>query len=70
MKTAEIVAKNIRKYREKNNLSIAEFSKLCNVSARQLAAIENQTSNARLDTIDKISAAMGIPSGYLAMFEI
>ncbi len=65
MNNREILSKNIRKYREEHNLSIAELSKMCGVSARQLIAIENQNSNARLTTLDKISAAMGITTAQL-----
>lgn len=70
MNNREILSRNIRNYRKEHNLSIEEFSKMCCVSARQLIAIENQNSNARLTTLDKISAAMGITTAQLLKYDM
>ena len=65
MDNREILAMNLRKYRKEKGISREKFSFESGISTRFLNEIENAKCGATLDTLDKISAATGIPSSRL-----
>lgn len=56
-----IVAKNIRRLREENRLSMDELAKLSGVSKSMLAQIERGDGNPTISTLWKISNGMKVP---------
>lgn len=56
-----IVAKNIRRLREENKLSMDELAKLSGVSKSMLAQIERGEGNPTISTLWKISNGMKVP---------
>ena len=62
-----IVAKNIKRLREENNLSMEELSKLSGVSKSMLAQIERGDGNPTLSTLWKISNGMKVPFDALTV---
>lgn len=62
-----IVAKNIRRLREENKLSMEELSKLSGVSKSMLAQIERGEGNPTLSTLWKISNGMKVPFDALTV---
>ncbi len=63
----EIVAKNIKRLREMNRLSLDDLAKLCNVSKSMLAQIERGEGNPTLSTLWKISNGMRVPFDALTV---
>lgn len=63
----EIIAKNIKKLREENKLSMDELSKLSGVSKSMLAQIERGDGNPTISTLWKISNGMKVPFDALTM---
>ena len=57
--SAAFLGKNMRTYRQRNDISLKELSKICGVSERQLCDIENFKCQIRSDTIDKICFSLG-----------
>lgn len=62
-----IVAKNIRRLREENKLSMDELSKLSGVSKSMLAQIERGDGNPTISTLWKICNGMKVPFDALTM---
>lgn len=62
-----IVARNIRRLREENKLSMDELSKLSGVSKSMLAQIERGDGNPTISTLWKISNGMKIPFDALTI---
>ncbi|MBS6642728.1 MAG: helix-turn-helix transcriptional regulator [Clostridiaceae bacterium] len=63
-----IVAKNIKRLREENKLSMEELSKLSGVSKSMLAQIERGEGNPTLSTLWKISNGMKVPFDALTVW--
>lgn len=51
----EIIAHNMIRFREKNNLSREEMAEICNLSSRHIENIEFGQIAVTVDTLDKIS---------------
>ena len=62
-----IVAKNIRRLRENNKLSMDELAKLSGVSKSMLAQIERGDGNPTISTLWKISNGMKVPFDALTI---
>ena len=62
-----IVAKNIRRLREENKLSMDELSKLSGVSKSMLAQIERGEGNPTISTLWKLSNGMKVPFDALTV---
>lgn len=62
-----IVAKNIRRLREENKLSMDELSKLSGVSKSMLAQIERGEGNPTITTLWKLSNGMKVPFDALTV---
>lgn len=62
-----IVAKNIKRLREENKLSMDELSKLSGVSKSMLAQIERGDGNPTISTLWKISNGMKVPFDALTV---
>ena len=62
-----IVAKNIRRLREENRLSMEELAKLSGVSKSMLAQIERGDGNPTISTLWKISNGMKVPFDALTV---
>ena len=56
----------IRKIRANLRLTIAEYAKVCGVSARTLQDIEREVSSPTLATADKLLRPMGMAPGAVA----
>ena len=63
-----IVAKNIKRLREENKLSMEELSKLSGVSKSMLAQIERGEGNPTLSTLWKLSNGMKVPFDALTVW--
>lgn len=56
-----IIAKNIKKYREKKGISQDKISKLAGVTLHTITKIESgATPDPRIETVKKIAQALGI----------
>ena len=62
-----IVAKNIKRLREENKLSMDELAKLSGVSKSMLAQIERGDGNPTISTLWKISNGMKVPFDALTI---
>ncbi len=62
-----IVAKNIKRLREENRLSMDELAKLSGVSKSMLAQIERGDGNPTISTLWKISNGMKVPFDALTV---
>ncbi|MCC8025933.1 MAG: XRE family transcriptional regulator [Clostridium sp.] len=62
-----VVAKNIRRLREENKLSMDELSKLSGVSKSMLAQIERGEGNPTISTLWKLSNGMKVPFDALTV---
>lgn len=62
-----IVAKNIKRLREENKLSMDELAKLSGVSKSMLAQIERGDGNPTISTLWKISNGMKVPFDALTV---
>lgn len=62
-----IVAKNIRRLREENKLSMDQLSKLSGVSKSMLAQIERGEGNPTISTLWKLSNGMRVPFDALTV---
>lgn len=62
-----IIAKNIRRLREENKLSMDELSKLSGVSKSMLAQIERGEGNPTISTLWKLSNGMKVPFDALTV---
>lgn len=62
-----IVAKNIKRLREENKLSMDELAKLSGVSKSMLAQIERGDGNPTISTLWKISNGMRVPFDALTV---
>jgi len=60
-KKLSIIAKNIKKYREKKGISQDKLSKLAGVTLHTITKIESgATSDPRIETVKKIADALGV----------
>ena len=60
-KGLSIIAKNIKKYREKKGISQDKLSKLAGITLHTITKIESgATPNPRIETVKKIADALGI----------
>ncbi len=60
-KELSIIAKNIKKYREKKAISQDKLSKLAGVTLHTITKIESgATPDPRIETVKKIADALGI----------
>jgi len=60
-KELSIIAKNIKKYREKKGISQDKLSKLAGVTLHTITKIESgATPDPRIETVKKIADALGI----------
>ena len=60
-KGLSIIAKNIKKYREKKGISQDKLSKLAGVTLHTITKIESgATPDPRIETVKKIADALGI----------
>ena len=60
-KELSIIAKNIKKYREKKGISQDKLSKLAGVTLHTITKIESGvTSDPRIETVKKIADALGV----------
>jgi transcriptional regulator with XRE-family HTH domain len=60
-KELSIIAKNIKKYREKQGISQDKLSKLAGVTLHTITKIESgATPDPRIETVKKIADALGI----------
>lgn len=65
MKSKEIFAFNLKKYRIENKLTQREIAEMCDLSTREVAKIEKGCVAVTLDTLDKISIGTGLSFIYL-----
>ena len=65
-----IVAKNIKRLREENKLSMDELAKLSGVSKSMLAQIERGDGNPTISTLWKISNGMKVPFDALTVRDV
>ena len=60
-KGLSIIAKNIKKYREKKGVSQDKLSKLAGVTLHTITKIESEaTPDPRIETVKKIADALGV----------
>ena len=60
-KGTSIIAKNIKKYREKKGISQDKLSKLAGITFHTITKIESgATPDPRIETVKKIADALGI----------
>jgi transcriptional regulator with XRE-family HTH domain len=60
-KELSIIAKNIKKYREKKGISQDKLSKLAGITLHTITKIESgATPDPRIETVKKIADALGI----------
>jgi transcriptional regulator with XRE-family HTH domain len=60
-KEISIIAKNIKKYREKKGISQDKLSKLAGITLHTIAKIESgATPDPRIETVKKIADALGV----------
>ena len=60
-KEISIIAKNIKKYREKKGISQDKLSKLAGITLHTITKIESgATPDPRIETVKKIADALGI----------
>jgi len=60
-KGTSIIAKNIKKYREKKGISQDKLSKLAGITLHTITKIESgATPDPRIETVKKIADALGI----------
>ncbi|HOL61905.1 MAG TPA: helix-turn-helix transcriptional regulator [Elusimicrobiales bacterium] len=61
LKDISIIAKNIKKYREKKGISQDKLSKLAGVTLHTITKIESgATPDPRIETVKKIAQALGV----------
>jgi transcriptional regulator with XRE-family HTH domain len=65
MKAEMILAKNLKAYRKKHNLSQAALSRMAGLTTRGYSKIEMCHNGARMDTLDKLAAATGLTVAQL-----
>lgn len=65
MKTKKILAENLKAYREFYDMSQREVAKRAGMSYRGYGKLERQEVSASLDTLDKLSVGLGIPTSLL-----
>jgi transcriptional regulator with XRE-family HTH domain len=60
-KRLSIIAKNIKKYREKKGISQDKLSKLAGITLHTITKIESgATPDPRIETVKKIADALGV----------
>lgn len=69
MKTAKIVAENMRMFRTMRKMTQATLAKRANLSQSTIAQIESQRKNPTLETLDLISGALKISTSGLCEYK-
>ncbi|WOB97713.1 helix-turn-helix domain-containing protein [Providencia sp. PROV099] len=65
MMLREILAKNIKNHRNKNNISQESFADLVGLHRTYIGAVERSERNISIDNIEKIAKAMKISASDL-----
>ncbi len=68
MEIGEIIAYNLKKSREERNLSQSQLAEMAGVSKVVISQIEKGDSNPTINTIWKLTGALGLP--YTSLLEI
>ena len=68
MEIGKIIAYNLKRIREKKNLSLGQLAEIAGVSKVILSQIEKGTSNPTINTIWKITGALQLP--YTSLLEL
>ncbi|MBG1232311.1 helix-turn-helix domain-containing protein [Aestuariivirga litoralis] len=63
----EAIGREVRRYREKANLTIADLARSADLSAGMLSKIENGATSASLGTLQALSKALQVP--FTALFK-
>lgn len=70
MSSRQVVAKNLRMFRERLGLSQEELAHKAGVDRTYVSSLERQRYGATVDTLDKLAFAMGIKTADLLQNEI
>ena len=65
MESCEILSFNIWKYKKEHNMTTDELAALCNLTSKQMRAIENAKLNLNISLLDKLSLGMGLAPSQL-----
>ncbi|MBF0483373.1 MAG: helix-turn-helix transcriptional regulator [Candidatus Omnitrophica bacterium] len=66
MKTKETFSNNVKKYRQKNNLTQEELSEISGVAYKYIQKIEGKTTpNVGIDLVEKLAKALKTTSSKL-----
>ncbi len=68
MEISEIIAVNLKRLREERNLSLGQLAETAGVSKVVLSQLEKGSANPTINTIWKISGALGLP--YTSLLEM
>lgn len=60
MAIADVVARNVRRFREERNLSIAALGRDAGLAKQTIAAIESGKGNPTVETLDSLAATLGV----------
>lgn len=60
MDANDMIARNLRRFREDRRISIAEVGRRAGVSKQTVASIESGDGNPTVDTIERLAAALGV----------
>ena len=64
------VGNAIKAFRKRKGLSQKDLAQVCGLSANAMCSIENNESFPSRESLEKISAALGIPTSYLMFFAV
>lgn len=70
MESCEILSFNIWKYEKEHNMTTEELAALCNLTPKQIRAIENAKLNLNISILDKLSIGMGMTPAQLMHTDI
>lgn len=68
MEISEIIAANLKRLREERNLSLGQLAEMAGVSKVVLSQLEKGSANPTINTIWKITGALGLP--YTSLLEM
>lgn len=60
MTASEILAKNLKAYRNALGLSQRKFAEKAGLDTKEIYYIENQLRHAKVDTLDRLALAIGV----------
>lgn len=60
MAATDIVARNVRRYREERSLSLGELSRRSGLAKQTIVAIEGNRSNPTVDTLERLADALDV----------